>query len=85
VYSSSPLQHGCREALENVTARWTDGLDEGELRSIAIDGKTLKGIAKRDENGEKKGALHLVSTVIHDNARLPARIKATRSRSFEGL
>ncbi len=43
------------EALENVTARWTDGLDEGELRSIAIDGKTLKGTAKRDENGEKKG------------------------------
>jgi len=26
------------EAIENVTARWMDGLDEGELRSIAING-----------------------------------------------
>lgn len=70
------------EAVENVVARWMAGLDETELRSIAIDGKTLKGTAKRNEHGEKKGALHLVSAVNHDNARLFAQ-EAVQDKSNE--
>ena len=61
------------EGLENVVVRWMAGLDEDELHCIAIDGKTLKGTAKRNDQGEKKGALHLVSAVCHNNARLIAQ------------
>lgn len=61
------------EAVENVVARWMEGLEETELRCIAIDGKTLKGTARRNEQGEKKDALHLVSVVNHENARLLAQ------------
>jgi len=70
------------EGLENVIVRWMEGLDETELSCIAIDGKTLKGTAKRDENGEKTGALHLVSAVNHTNARLLAQ-EAVQSKSNE--
>lgn len=70
------------EAVENVVVRWMEGLDETELRCIAIDGKTLKGTAKRDENGEKKGALHLVSAVNHGNARFLAQ-EAVEDKSNE--
>lgn len=70
------------EAVENVVARWMEGLDETELRCIAIDGKTLKGTAKRNEEGDKKGALHLVSAVNHDNARLLAQ-EAVADKSNE--
>lgn len=70
------------EAIDNVLAQWMAGLDESELRAIAIDGKTLKGTARRDENGEKKGALHLVSAVTHDNARLLAQ-EAVQDKSNE--
>jgi len=70
------------EALENVLVRWMEGLDESELRYIAIDGKTLKGTAKRNEAGEKKGALHLVSAVNHENGRLIAQ-QAVESKSNE--
>ncbi len=42
------LYHLDAEAVENVVAQWMEGLDETELRSIAIDGKTLKGTAKRN-------------------------------------
>jgi predicted transposase YbfD/YdcC len=41
-----------------------------------------KGTAKRNENGEKKGALHLVSAVNHDNARLLAQ-QAVEDKSNE--
>ena len=61
------------EGVENIVARWMEGLDEDELSCIAIDGKTLKGTAQRNEEGEKKGALHLVSAVGHDNSRLIAQ------------
>jgi hypothetical protein len=70
------------EALENVVAQWMAGLDETELRCIAIDGKTLKGTAKRNEKGEKKDALHLVSAVNHCNARLLAQ-EAVKDKSNE--
>ena len=70
------------EALENVLARWMQGLDESELRYIAIDGKTLKGTAERNEAGEKKGALHLVSAVEHESCRLIAQ-QAVESKSNE--
>jgi len=70
------------EALENVLVRWMEGLDESELRYIAIDGKTLKGTARRNEAGEKKGALHLVSAVEHDTCRLIAQ-QAVDSKSNE--
>ncbi|MDH3770135.1 MAG: ISAs1 family transposase [Nitrospirota bacterium] len=70
------------EAVENVVARWMEGLDETELRCIAIDGKTLKGTAKRNEEGEKKGALHLVSAVNHHNARFLAQ-QAVEDKSNE--
>ena len=70
------------EAVENVVVRWMAGLDETELRCIAIDGKTLKGTAKRNEQGEKKGALHLVSAVNHSNARLLAQ-EAVQDKSNE--
>lgn len=70
------------EAVENVVAQWMAGLDETELRCIAIDGKTLKGTAKRNEQGEKKGALHLVSAVNHSNARLLAQ-EAVQDKSNE--
>ncbi len=70
------------EALENVVARWMEGLDESELRCIAIDGKTLKGTARRDAAGEKKDALHLVSAVNHLNARLLAQ-EAVTAKSNE--
>ncbi len=70
------------EAVENVVARWMDGLDKSELSCIAIDGKTLKGTAKRNEKGEKKGALHLVSAVDHQNARLLAQ-EAVEDKSNE--
>lgn len=61
------------EEVENVLATWMGTLDPQELSCIAVDGKTLKGTAKRDENGDKKGALHLVSAVAHGNARLLAQ------------
>jgi len=70
------------EAVENVVARWMEGLDETELRCIAIDGKTLKGTAKRNDEGEKKGALHLVSAVNHHNARFLAQ-EAVQDKSNE--
>jgi hypothetical protein len=70
------------EGLENVLARWMEGLDESELRYIAIDGKTLKGTARRNEAGEKKGALHLVSAVEHSSCRLIAQ-QAVQSKSNE--
>ena len=70
------------EALENVVAQWMEGLDETELRCIAIDGKTLKGTAKRNDEGEKKGALHLVSAVSHHNARFLAQ-EAVQDKSNE--
>lgn len=70
------------EAVENVVARWMEGLDETELRCIAIDGKTLKGTATRNEEGEKKGALHLVSAVAHHNARFLAQ-EAVQDKSNE--
>ena len=70
------------EAVENVVARWMEGLEETELRCIAIDGKTLKGTAKRNEEGEKKGALHLVSAVNHHNARFLAQ-EAVEGKSNE--
>lgn len=76
------LYHLDAEALENVVARWMQGLDETQLRCIAIDGKTLKGTAKRNEDGEKKGALHLVSAVDHANARLLAQ-EAVQVKSNE--
>lgn len=70
------------EALENIIAQWMEGLDESELRYIAIDGKTLKGTAKRNEDGEKKGALHLVSAVNQDNARFIGQ-QAVQDKSNE--
>lgn len=70
------------EAVENVVAQWMEGLDETELRSIAIDGKTLKGTAKRNAQGEKKDALHLVSAVTHHNARFLAQ-EAVQDKSNE--
>jgi len=70
------------EALENVVAQWMAGLDETELRCIAIDGKTLKGTAKRNDQGEKKDALHLVSAVNHHNARFLAQ-EAVQDKSNE--
>lgn len=76
------LYHLDAEAVENVVAQWMEGLDETELRCIAIDGKTLKGTAKRNEDGEKKGALHLVSAVNHHNARFLAQ-EAVEDKSNE--
>jgi len=70
------------EAVENVVAQWMEGLDETELRCIAIDGKTLKGTAKRNDLGEKKEALHLVSAVNHSNARFLAQ-EAVQDKSNE--
>jgi len=70
------------EALENVVARWLEGLDENELRGIAIDGKTLKGTAKRNAQGEKTGALHLVSAVSHRHSRFLAQ-EAVQEKSNE--
>lgn len=70
------------EAVENVVAQWMEGLDETELRCIAIDGKTLKGTAQRNENGEKRNALHLVSAVNHHNARFLAQ-EAVQDKSNE--
>jgi len=70
------------EQIENVVAMWMHGLDPHDLECIAVDGKTLKGTAKRDENGEKKGALHLVGAVAHHNARMLAQ-EAVASKSNE--
>ena len=58
------------EAVENVLAEWMQGLDEGQLRCIAVDGKTIKGTARRDAEGHKTGALHLVMACTHEHARL---------------
>jgi len=70
------------EQIENVVAMWMDRLDPHELSCIAVDGKTLKGTAKRNEDGEKKGALHLVGAVAHHNARMMAQ-EAVASKSNE--
>ena len=70
------------EQIENVLAIWMNTLDPHELECIAVDGKTMKGTAKRDENGEKKGALHLVGAVAHHNARMIAQ-QAVASKSNE--
>jgi hypothetical protein len=70
------------EGFENVIVRWMDGLDEKELNCIAIDGKTLKGTARRDSQGKKTGALHLVSAVNHGNSRLLAQ-EAVQDKSNE--
>lgn len=70
------------EALERVVAQWTAGLDETELRHVAIDGKTLKGTAKRNDKGEKKGALHIVAAVAHGTMR-PVGQDAVTAKSNE--
>jgi len=70
------------QQIENVVAMWMDSLDPNELSCIAVDGKTLKGTAKRNEDGEKKGALHLVSAVAHHNARMLAQ-ESVASKSNE--
>ena len=70
------------EQIENVLAMWMDGLDPNELSCIAVDGKTLKGTATRNEDGQKKGALHLVGAVGHHNARMLAQ-EAVASKSNE--
>ena len=63
------------EAVENVLAEWMQGLDEGQLRCIAVDGKTLKGTARRDAEGHKTGALHLVMACTHEHARFVGQEK----------
>jgi hypothetical protein len=70
------------EEIENVVAMWMNGLDPNELTCIAVDGKTLKGTAKRNKNGEKKNALHLVGAVAHHNARMLTQ-EAVASKSNE--
>ena len=70
------------ESLENVVAQWMEGLDPTELSCIAIDGKTLKGTAQRNEAGEKKGALHLVSAAGHNQSRFLAQ-EAAADKSNE--
>jgi hypothetical protein len=59
--------------VERALAVWMQGLDESELRCIAIDGKTVKGTAQRDEEGHKTGSLHLVMACTHEHARLLAQ------------
>lgn len=58
------------EAVEKALAEWMQHLDDGQLRCVAIDGKTIKGTARRDENGQKTGSLHLVMACTHEHARL---------------
>jgi hypothetical protein len=59
--------------VERALAVWMQGLDEAELRCVAIDGKTVKGTAQRDEEGHKTGSLHLVMACTHEHARLLAQ------------
>ena len=61
------------EAVEEALAAWMQGLDDGQLRCIAVDGKTVKGTARRDEHGQKTGSLHLVMAATHEHARLLAQ------------
>jgi len=68
------------EAVENVVARWMEGLDETELRCIAIDGKTLKGTAKRDENGQRYRNLPILFSSSAIVAVLVVRLPDTRHR-----
>ncbi len=60
--------------IEDALARWMAGLDRNELRCVAVDGKALKGSARRNDEGVKKGALHLVSAVAHHNGRMIAQV-----------
>lgn len=61
------------EAVERVLAEWMQSLDDGQLRCIAVDGKTVKGTARRDAEGKKTEALHLVMACTHEHARFVAQ------------
>ncbi len=60
------MYHVSSEELEHILAEWMQGVDPAERPNIAIDGKTIKGTAKRDENGKKIEQLHLVMACTHD-------------------
>jgi hypothetical protein len=74
VPSETCLRLFCAKAhvtrIEGALACWMDGLDPEELRCIALDGKTLKGSARRGDKGTKEGALQLVAASAHHNGRL---------------
>ena len=60
------MYHVSSEEIENILAEWMQRLDPAERPNIAIDGKTIKGTARRDENGKKIEQLHLVMACTHD-------------------
>lgn len=54
------------EEIEDVLAEWMQRQDPAKRPNIAIDGKTVKGTAKRDKDGKKIEQLHLVMACTHD-------------------
>ena len=45
-------------------------MDPAQLPNIALDGKTVKGTAKRDADGQKIEQLHLVMACTHEGRML---------------
>jgi hypothetical protein len=54
------------QEIEAVLAQWMQPLDPTERPNIAIDGKTVKGTARRDQDGHKIEQLHLVMACTHE-------------------
>ncbi|HOO52031.1 MAG TPA: ISAs1 family transposase [Alphaproteobacteria bacterium] len=54
------------EEVETVLGQWMELKDPAQRPNIAIDGKTVKGTARRDKDGNKIEQLHLVMAVTHD-------------------
>ena len=56
--------------IEDHLAEWMQRMDPAQRPNIALDGKTVKGTAKRDADGQKIEQLHLVMACTHDGRML---------------
>jgi hypothetical protein len=58
------------QQIEDHLAEWMQRMDPAQRPNIALDGKTVKGTAKRDAAGQKIEQLHLVMACTHDGRML---------------
>lgn len=54
------------QEIEEVLCEWMQRMDPKKHSNIALDGKTVKGTAKRDKDGNKIDQLHLVMACTHE-------------------
>ena len=74
-------------AFQECFQRWIGecllGDADGSHRTIAIDGKTLKGTAQRNEAGEKKGDEEEYLTIDFEGRDLPTDFRCIRRNTAE--